>query len=120
MWNQSAVLDALYGGIRADIPGLGGEECASYLSKLTMVLETVISTCMMITVGLFGAYTYTMPKIFPAEKCPTVKKILLIVLCLVFGVECGYKLCSRRLLYLLNPCHVITIMEVRLPFAAIL
>ena len=114
IWNQSAVMDVLYGGIRPEIPGLGGEECAGYLSKLTMSLETVLSTCMMITVGVFGVYTYTMPNKFPTEKCPTLKKMLLVVLCLVFGLECGYKICSRRLLYLLNPCHVITAIEVRI------
>ena len=38
--------------------------------------------------------------------------MLLVLLCLVFGVEIGYKICSRQVLYLLNPCHVITAMEV--------
>lgn len=115
MWNQSEFLDVLYGGIRPDIPGHGGEKCAAYLSKRTMILETLLSTCMMVIVGVFGSCTYTMPQIFSHEKCSTVKKLLLITLCLVFGVEVGYKICSRQVLYLLNPCHVITIIEVMIP-----
>lgn len=112
--SESNLWDVLYGGIRADIPGHGGAECAAYLSRSTMILETVLSTSMMITVGLFGFYTYTMPKVIPSEKCSTLKKVLLILLCLVLGVEFGYKMCSRQVLYLLNPCHVITAIEVRI------
>ena len=108
----SAILDVLYGGIRPEIPGHGGEECASFLSLNTMFLESVLSTFMMIAVGIFGFYTFTMPQTFPSEKAPTVKKLMLIILCLVFGVECGYKICSRQVLYLLNPCHIITAIEV--------
>lgn len=103
----------MYGGIRPDIPGHGGAECAAYLSSNTMIFETLLSTSMMITVGVFGFYTYSMPKIFPPEKCSTFKKVLLVFLSLVFGVEVGFKLCSRQVLYLLNPCHVITIIEVK-------
>ena len=110
--SQADFWDALYGGIRADIPGHGGAECAAYLSRNTMLFETLLSTCMMITVAVFGFYTYTMPQITSPEKCSSCKKLLLILLCLVFGVEFGFKLCSRQVLYLLNPCHVITVIEV--------
>lgn len=114
MWNVSGLWDVLYGGIRPDIPGHGGEQCAAYLSKQTMVFETFLSTCMMVVVGVFGAYTYTMPKVFSPEKNSVGKKVLLILLCLVFGIEIGFKMCSRQVLYLLNPCHVITVIEVSL------
>ncbi len=110
--NDTALFDVLYGGIRPDIPGHGGEVCASYLSKTTMIFETLLSSCMMLIVGFFGVYTYTMPRIFYPESNPTVKTLLLVILCLVFGVEVGYKICSRQVLYLLNPCHVITAIEV--------
>lgn len=105
--------DILFGGIRPDVPGHGGEECAAYLSPKTMILETLLSTFMMITVGLFGWKTYTMPKVFPSKDDFLGKRVLLTVLCLVFGVEVGYKICSRQVLYLLNPCHIITMIEVR-------
>ena len=109
----SAVLeDVLYGGIRPDVPGHGGEVCANYLSSRTMILETLLSTFMMVTVGVFGWKTYTMPKVFPSRDDYTGKRFLLAALCLIFGIEIGYKICSRQVLYLLNPCHVITAIEV--------
>eukprot|EP00731_Ephydatia_muelleri_P034515 Em0063g20a len=67
--------------------------------------------------GLFslcGAKTYTLPaKVASAGKYPLFKKVLLVVLSVVFAIEIVYKVCSRQLLYLLNPCHVCTVLEPR-------
>lgn len=106
--------DVLYGGIKPDIPGHGGEECASYLSKETMIFETLLSTCMMIVVGCFALYTFTIPKAFPIRDDFVSKRFLLVLLCLVFGIEIGYKICSKQVLYLLNPCHLLTVTEVQM------
>lgn len=106
------IKDVLFGGIRPEIPGHGGEECANFLSPKTMVFETLLSTTMMITVGIIGWFTYTMPKTFPKQANSTSKQFLLVLLCLVFGIEIGYKICSKQVLYLLNPCHVLTVIEV--------
>ena len=104
--------EVLYGGIKPDIPGHGGEECAAYLSKGTMIFETLLSTMMMIIVGCFAVITFTIPRAFPARDDFASKRFLLVLLCLVFGIEIGYKICSKQVLYLLNPCHVITVAEV--------
>ena len=113
---STVLLDVLYGGIRPEIPGHGGAECASYLSKSSMVLETLISTTMMVVVGIIGVKTYTMPKAFPRMDDYAGKRLLLAVICLVFGVEVGFKICNRQVLYLLNPCHVLTVIEVNIMF----
>ena len=107
--------DVLYGGIDPNIPGHGGPVCAAYLPPSRMVLETVISTSMMMIVGVLGYKTCTMPSSFPASDNHSSKRILLVLICLVFGLEIGYKICSRQVLYLLNPCHVITMVEVGVP-----
>lgn len=104
--------EVLYGGIKPEIPGHGGEECASYLSKSTMIFETLLSTTMMVVVGVFASMTYSMPKAFPERDDFLGKRFLLVLLSLVFGIEIGYKICSKQVLYLLNPCHVLTIAEV--------
>lgn len=36
------VQKALYGGIRNDVPGHGGDECANYLDRNLMYLDTGI------------------------------------------------------------------------------
>jgi len=50
-----------------------------------MVLDTLLSTSMMIVVGIFGWKTYTMPKSFPKPDSFVGKRLLLTMLCLVFG-----------------------------------
>eukprot|EP00731_Ephydatia_muelleri_P035682 Em0147g8a len=48
--------------------------------------------------------TYTLPaKVASAGKYPLFKKVLLVVLSVVFAIEIVYKVCSRLQLYLLNP-----------------
>ncbi len=106
------IKEALFGGIDPNIPGHGGAECAAFLTPKTMLMETMLSTSMMIIVGIVGWFTYTMPSTFPKQANSLAKKFLLVLLCLVFGLEIGYKLCSKELLYLLNPCHVITVIQV--------
>lgn len=107
------VKDVLSGGIDPNIPGHGGEECANYLPRKTMLLETLLSTAIMITGGTIGWFTYTLPSKFPqGTNQSVVRKILLVVLCVEFGIEIGFKLVNRELLYLLNPCHIITMIEV--------
>ena len=41
------------------------------------------------------------------------KRFMVIFVCLVFGIEVGYKLASKQVLYLFNPCHVYTVVEVK-------
>ena len=104
--------DVLYGGIRPEIPGHGGEECANYLPPYQLIGETLLSTTIMIVVGGLGVRTLTMPKVFPKHEDLASKRFLLVFMCLMFGIELGYKITNRSVLYLMNPCHVATAIEV--------
>ena len=69
----------------------------------------------MIGVFIFAMKTYTLPRIDRTVlegREPAMKKARLVMLCLNFGMEIGYKCVSREVLYFLNPCHVITVVEV--------
>ena len=109
----NAIGDIFYGGIQPNIPGNGGPDCAAFLSKGQLLFETLLGTALVVLFSLCGAKTYTLPaKVASAGKDPLFKKVLLVVLSVVFAIEIVYKVCSRLLLYLLNPCHVCTVLEV--------
>jgi hypothetical protein len=104
--------NVLYGGIRPEIPGHGGDECANYLTPKQMIGETLLSSTIMVVAGTLAWRTLTMPKTFPRHEDLLSKRALLAAMCLLFGIEIGYKICNRSALYLLNPCHIITAIEI--------
>ena len=103
--------NVMYGGIRADIPGHGGAKCVAYLSRSLMVADTTIASIMMITVLIYALKTYTLPRAIKDDGNPLTKRVLLVLIAVLFGIELGYKICSRQMLYIMNPCHVITAVE---------
>lgn len=106
----------LYTGVDYDIPGTGGQACAEYLSLQQRFLESFLAS-------LFGlgaiwlAYTKaTLPK---RESIGTMdlhnrlgKRILLVVMCLTFGIELGFKFATRQVIWIFNPCHLATMIQV--------
>ena len=116
----------LYDGIDHSIPGNGGMECYNFLT-LNQRLADTVSYLIFLCFGLVPVVWRKMkaPKdsdllksreLLPANSWRHGKKILLIVLCLTFGIELGYKLSTKQLLYLLNPCHIITSLQVQFSF----
>ena len=76
----------------------------------------ITATAIMIGVAIFAIKTYTLPHVSRSvleRKEPLGKRLLLVMLALNFGMEIGFKCASREVLYFFNPCHVITIIQVR-------
>ncbi|KAA3678978.1 uncharacterized protein DEA37_0010176 [Paragonimus westermani] len=102
-----------YIGVNVSIPGAGGTDCVNYASSSQRLYETII---------VFGVFSYlarwAWPKISlsfvpsPDNKPGGYKQILLILHCIVFGMELGFKCASSSLIWTLNPCHVLTVIQV--------
>ncbi len=110
----------LCNGVDPKFPGNGGPECARYLGFTQRILETflVLSVCaleMRITWPHLKIPTSTLQAVErhrQSGRGEVGKRVLLIVLCVVFGVELGLKFATKTVIYMMNPCHVITIVEV--------
>lgn len=113
MWKLADIPDWSYHGVNHSIQGNGGPDCVNYIYSQRRLLETVIA-CTVGCYGLcYGFRRYSLPPV------PTViredrggKRLLLVLMCLVFGIEIGFKFSSRTVIYILNPCHVVTAIQV--------
>lgn len=47
-----------------------------------------------------------------SDKILMGKQVLLVLMTFVLGLELGFKFASRTVIYLLNPCHITTLMQV--------
>ncbi|KAG9478473.1 hypothetical protein GDO78_013485 [Eleutherodactylus coqui] len=113
---MSRYTDWLYGGVDPGLAGNGGPECAAFLPAAQRLLESLVLLLLsLLEVGL--ALSKIVGGELPAVSArpdTLAKNVLLGALCLTFGVEVGFKFATRTVIYLLNPCHVVTMLQVML------
>merc|ERR1712179_489969 len=99
--------DWRYSGVPFHIPGNGGPGCVSFLSVGQRVQETFIYTCVCLSLTY-----YSLRHMRPVTPHPVPyssgRSCFLAFYGLMFGVEIGFKLASNQVIWLLNPCHVIS------------
>ncbi|XP_001632987.2 transmembrane protein 164 [Nematostella vectensis] len=112
----SFILDIAYGGVNHSLPGNGGPACARFLSTRQRVLETV-SYMLFCVVLLY----FILPRCRIPEKLPPLRegtlfarRLLLVLLCVTFAIEAGFKVATKQVIYLLNPCHVLNVLQIYL------
>ena len=108
------MLDWTYSGVDFSLYGNGGKECVNFLSKTHLALETLVLVAYALVCEIFYPWKRSIcnynPNLELRERFG--RKLLLAGLCLIWGIEIGYKLSTRQLIFLLNPCHVVTLIQV--------
>lgn len=107
----------VYDGVNASIPRNTGPECAEYLTLHRKLIESVIVVTICVCSlkwGISNARPIVVPKMPAYNKITTGKQILLIGMTFTLGLELGFKLASRTVIYILNPCHVTSMIQVNI------
>jgi len=106
-----------YSGVDHKIPGNGGDECLALIPNTQKAVETVVLTVIAVV-----QICYVWPRLRVTNTSPPVnnhsdtigRRVLLMIMCLTFGAEIGFKLASRQMIWILNQCHVVTMIQIYL------
>ena len=118
-WLDS-VKSTLYGGLHSSIIDLGGAECAHHIPFWVKITESVgvIIYAAIVIAWTAKKVTYVTDEDVLVMRARDIRvgsgcrSVMLMILALVFGMELSYKVVIGRLLFVMNPCHVITITQV--------
>lgn len=108
------MLEWSYSGVDFSLYGNGGPECRSYLTPTAIIVETLLIFLYALIIEIIYPWkrsvTNYKPNLELRERFG--RKLLLAGLCLIWGIEIGYKLSTRQLIFILNPCHMVTLIQV--------
>lgn len=120
-YNIYSLLDWMYGGVDPRFEGNGGPECAAFLPPWQRACESLVFVLLSVAEVIVSARNINVSRAHREAVRDTRrhkedslgKNLLLAALCITFGVEVGFKFATKTVIYLLNPCHVVTMIQVR-------
>ncbi|EDV19890.1 expressed hypothetical protein [Trichoplax adhaerens] len=109
--------EAFVSGVDFTIEGNGGPDCVNLMSMQRRIIETIAFVVVCSWLWQYGyrrfdLYRTPLPKSRFGTSDPFGKRLLLVTLCVVFGMELGFKFATRQVIFIVNPCHVFTTMQI--------
>ena len=134
----SSYFEWAWGGVDVTMDAIGGDECIHFVPTQQKIVESAV----FIPIALFQIYWgwKNLPIIKTTTKKASsnddhadeksggdainnnsiqsgprnaiLRCVLLIALVFTFGMEVGFKLASRTMVWIVNPCHVITLLQI--------
>lgn len=103
-------------GVTQEIPRNAGLECLNYMTNRRRTIESIFVTilCIMVMRWAYKRMDYIELPSKPHRPHSIMRLFLLILMSFIFGVEFGFKLARESVIFVLNPCHVQTIVQVYL------
>ena len=110
------MLEWTYSGVDHTLPGNGGEECINFIPTKQKIFETILFTSIGMMEIRFGLTHLKLPNKLPQSRLQgdrLGKRIILTFMCIIFGIELGFKFATKQMIWILNPCHIVTMAQVR-------
>lgn len=116
----STMLEWTYSGVDHTLAGNGGIECRDFIPYHQKVIESVLYTGLGLA-EMYFTYPYCkLPKTLPPTRTDRAgRRILLLIMCLTFGVEMGFKFATKQVIWILNPCHLVTMIQVSMLYISV-
>ncbi|KAL2080762.1 hypothetical protein ACEWY4_024555 [Coilia grayii] len=118
-YNIYSLLDWVYGGVDPKFEGNGGPECAAFITRqqrlsesLAIILISIAEVVLALKKINFSQELKELKQERNNKEDSLGKNLLLVALCMTFGVEVGFKFATKTVIYLLNPCHVVTMVQI--------
>lgn len=108
------IMDWAAGGINMSDVKYAGKECIEFVDGTLRMVETVLILLACSFLFYWNLSKCKLPNINYADKDRTGRRFLLVLLCMCWGMEIGFKCASKTLIYLMNPCHITTAMQIYL------
>lgn len=106
------MMEWAYSGVNLSVPRNAGPECAEYLSPQRRWVESVIILSASVAALVWSWGRLQVPEAVYVRRDRGGRRLLLVLMSLIWGMEIGYKFSSSTVIYLLNPCHITTAMQV--------
>jgi len=108
-------MDYLIGGIDQNLAGNGGPDCLYFRSDSRKIMESLIILLISFLSVRHGAQEVWSEISVPVATSSVVsgsRQAVTAFMTTIFGIQIGYKLVSRTLIWLLQPCHGITVLQI--------
>ena len=103
-------------GVTNETPRTMGPECENYMTNRRRWIEAVLFCIFFICVIKWASKRLEPIHIPDAKELEkphsTTRLILLLFMTYIFGIEMGFKLANRSVIFALNPCHIQTVVQV--------
>ncbi|XP_059225770.1 transmembrane protein 164 [Stomoxys calcitrans] len=110
------VWDWAVGGVTEEVPRTMGPECENYMTNRRRIIEAILFCLVFICVirwAIKRLEPIQLPDAKELNKPHSGMRIaLLLTMTLIFGIEMGFKLANRSVIFVLNPCHIQTLVQI--------
>jgi len=107
--------DILIGGIDFDLPGNGGDECWNFMTLKRRLFETIFGLVVLSSALILGKMSrkdeFKQSNRYSQWSLSTSRLVLIVSLSMCYGMELTYKLATKQLIFIINPCHVTCLLQ---------